>query len=848
MNMSFADMCDDISRFQLDNGLTVYIKEMHQSPVVTADIWVRTGVLNETKELTGCSHFLEHMIFKGTDKIGPGEADKIIDRLGGMNNAATSLDYTHYYVKVGKQNWVKGFEVMAELVTNAAVDPEEYVREKKVVQEEYRRKQDNPSAFLGTVAYHESYENHPYAMEVLGEPDPFQKLTRDQLYAYYKKYYAPNNMAVFIFGDVNTEEALEEVKSIMGDFSGKAPVYTEKHRKVSYRTGQNQVLYKDMRDSHMVMTFPAPSIKDRDVYAMDVLMTILGDGDSSRLNQIIKEEKELAYGIGASYGTQYAPGLIEVMATLDPANKDLLRAEVVNVIKGIQEKGISEEELKKAKKMLQASIDYSAESTASLAGYFGYYYALTGDLKFACKYSDKLAKVSADDVQDIACKYMKLDKANTFYVFPEEMKQQLEPKIELKKEENGIARYDVNGSMVLIKPVPQSRVIAMNISMPFGSAIEPAEKVGVCSLIGSLLSKGTSRRTSSEIAQELEELGASFSVEVKPDYVSIKGYCLAADFDDFQDVFWDMVTNSTFPEDEFEKEQKLQKKSIELRENNHFRRAIDKASEIIFTSTPYQYPSFGTLDSVDNITREDVLSYYRKYFGKRNMFFTVVGHVEKDSFVKEFAQKISMINPGVSVDVDFSSLKDRKESVQEIIEKNIEQSNIIQAYISYPFHDRKKMATLRVLSNILGGGMSSLFFQDLRDTNSLAYTVGTFSITNKEAGALVVYIGTQNERAGEALAGISRIIQSVKDVGISEDLLKKGIDNQIGMFQLGHETCAAQAHYLGFYEVMGLGYEYDLLLEEDVRQVTAEDVRLMAVELFANPVTVIVGNPKLIEK
>ena len=838
----------DIKKHVLDNGLTVYIKEIHKTPVVTIDIWVRTGVINETYNINGVSHFLEHMIFKGTEKLKPGEADRIIDSLGGVNNAATSFDFTHFYVKIGKNNWKKGFEVLAELLMHAKIDPEEFKREKIVVQEEYRRKQDNPANFIQTIAFHKSFKNkYPYAWEILGEPEVFAKLSRDEMYNYYKKYYRPNNMAVFIFGDIEEKDVLKTVKKIMGDFSGKAPTYTKKQRKIEYNKGLYEYYFKDMKDAYMVLTFPAPSVFDEDFPAMDVLTTLLGEGRSSKLNQIIKEKMQLAYSISAGYSTLYAPGVFEIYASFNPEYKDELREEVLKIVKDIQSGNISNEEIEKSKNMIITSLEYMEDSTSSQTSYYGYYYALTGDINIAQKYPELIKKVSKTDVIKVAKKYLDINTVNTFFVFSKEYESKFKPKIEVVDEYKNVRKYSVDNVPFIVKNVPDSKILAINIFFPFGTNVEPDDKKGLLTLLGNLITRGTKTRNSQEIAEEIESLGASFSFKPGYDLSVIKLSCLKKDFYKFQKIVWDILKNATFPEEEFKKQKNLLLKSIELKENDRFQYAEEKALKLLFKGTYYEYPDMGTKKTVKNITRDDVVKFYKKYFGYNNMTFVIVGNVD-EKFLKDMSEKIAFLRKGEKPKIpEFKYVLPQKKRF-EIIKKDIEQSNIIVAYPTYPITNRKKMASFRVLCNILGGGMSSLFFRELRDINSLAYAVGAIPYNKKYMGAFIVYIGTQNKRAQESIDGINKIIQRIKEKGITKKQLEKSINNLIGVFELAHETSSNQAYYLGLYEMYGLGYKYDFILPDDLKKVTLNDVQEVAKEIFSRkPVTVIIGNPKLKE-
>ncbi len=836
----------NIEKHTLDNGLTLYLNPMPENETVSINFWCRTGVIHETRENSGISHYLEHMIFKGTEKYEPGEADVIIDSLGGMTNAATSLDYTQYYVHIHKDNWSKAFEVFAELLTNPKFDKQEFESERKVVLEEYRRKMDNPLAYLNTIAYHKTFKDHPYEMEILGSTESIKNISREMMIEYYEEFYRPDNKALFIFGDIDTEDVIQTVEEFYKDVPAQeGPTYGKDQKEVSYNTGLRKQFFRPMEDAYMVMSFPGPSLHDPDYPAMDILTTILGTGNSSRLTRKIRNELELAHEISCAAPTLFAGGITAISAMFDPENKAELHDAVKGILRDIARNGITQEELERAQKMILTDIAFDQESTADLSSYFGYHYALTGSIEGAKKYPEHIQNVTTDDVQQVAQKYLDLDKANSFFAFPRELQEHFEPRIEEVRSYEGITKYNVNDVPFIVYPKPGRATMAMNIFLPFGSGAEPEEKKGKFQLLGTMLRKGTRTRDAETIARDIEGLGGSFSVDVHKDFIQISASCLRKDFDQFANIIWDVLKNSTFPEREFEREKQQQKNAIRMKINNPLRFSFDKASQMLFEGTPYQYPPEGTLETVDNITRTDIMEAYEKYFGRNNFLFVITGDVEAESFLPDISQQLAFIREGESLETPSFEKISLEEPLLEVQEQPIEQSNIVTLYPGVPFYDQEKMASFRVFMNVLGQGMSSILFQELRDTHGLAYIVGGTSLNHRQQTAAMFFIGTENRRAGEALEGMEAIFQRVKTEGIPDEDLERGINNFLGTYQIQNESLAAQSYLLGYYETMGLGFEYFHKIEDDIRSVSQEDIRAIAQKIISEPVTFILGEPNL---
>lgn len=407
-----------MKEFTLDNGMKVFIRENPGTKTVAIDAWVRTGSINEPPSLNGISHFLEHMLFKGTKKYKPGEIDRIVEGLGAVWNAGTSEDYTHFYLSVAAPYFAQCLDVMAEVLKNSVIDPNEVERERLVILEEYRRKQDNPAGFLFEQVYIKSYVKGPYRFPVLGTPDTLKAITPEDIQRYYLQYYTPETVTLVIVGDVKADEILPEVKKQFADF-------TRKHKPadVDYTTEYARNLReryeRQAGDVYLAMSFPAPGIdKVDDVCAMDVLSVILGEGRSSRLYRIVKEKKQLVSSIDVTYATQKLDSLFVVSATLNPDKLEKTEKAILTEIKRLRQHKPPRNELNKAKRMITNSYYFSTETNAGQAGIFGYYYTLTGSVEFEQKYLERINAVTPEAVQQVARKYLSPDAYNLFYIQP----------------------------------------------------------------------------------------------------------------------------------------------------------------------------------------------------------------------------------------------------------------------------------------------------------------------------------------------------------------------------------------------------------------------------------------------
>lgn len=396
-------------QLKLDNGLPVLIKPV-KNKVVTLDMWVNTGSANEAPRINGISHFLEHMLFKGTPRYGPGELDKVIMNVGGVWNAGTSKDFTHYYVTVASLYFDTALDCLSEMIQHSLIDSKEFDQEKMVILEEYRRKQDNPFGLLYDELYEASFASGPYRQSVLGSFESISGLKRDDMYDYYRSYYTADNMVLVIVGDV---EAQECEKSIRGAFAGlpaKASHLPNAPRDTAMRDSDLHRVKRDINETYLGAAFPAPGISQEiEVVAMDLALTLLGDGRSSRLYRALKEEKRLVNMISAGFATHRYPGMAYLAATLSDSNPEDVVSEATGIFRGLAVDMPTEAELSKAKRIIRNGLLFGMETNTGQSSTIGYYYTITGGTEYLEKYLNRLDALTAEDVARIAKTYFPRD-------------------------------------------------------------------------------------------------------------------------------------------------------------------------------------------------------------------------------------------------------------------------------------------------------------------------------------------------------------------------------------------------------------------------------------------------------
>lgn len=401
-------------REQLPNGLNVAILPERSVPLVTFDMWVRVGSGDEPTDLQGISHYLEHMLFKGTPTLGPGEYDQIVEQAGGYLNAATSMDYTHYYVTIPSRHFDEVFAAFADVMRNSTIDPEETELERQVILEEISRKIDSPFGYLFDETIPQLFSDGPYTHPVIGSRESVRAITRDQLHEHYVRHYAPANMFLNIAGDIDPQAALAAVRQHFGDWERPHNPWREAAPATAWRPMQPRTLPMDWNEAYFIMAFPAPAAATaRDMALADLAEVLLGEGRSSRLVNELQEKRQLVSSIGTYFMTHRHDAPLLIYGTCKPENVDQVYEETTRLLEKLVDDGPTGREMKRIRRSAANAHLYSLETNAGRASTAGYSQAMLGDLSLLNGYAELLESIPEAELRE----YLQLlDGESSFFV------------------------------------------------------------------------------------------------------------------------------------------------------------------------------------------------------------------------------------------------------------------------------------------------------------------------------------------------------------------------------------------------------------------------------------------------
>jgi zinc protease len=395
----------DLYTTQLPNGLTVTVKELEHSPLVTIQFWVRVGARNEPQDKLGISHIFEHIWFKGTPTQPVGSFHKRVESLGGELNAMTSLDWTMYFVTVPKDKFNDIFPYMVDLLLNPMFNETEIEKELQVITEEQRFSFNDPLRYIDDQFAQLLIENHPYRNPIIGTKETILNATKQSISEYYKTWYSPNNMNIVIVGNIPPEKAVSDVTTAFGNFqSQKLPEIKNQEQTPLDKQKYNSST-KDIGYTYVATGYFAPNAKNPDRYAMTVLNSILINGDNSRVDRIIKQEKQLiASGVGA-YVPLIDAGVMQNILTVEPEKAGQAKAELLYQINRFKTEDVTDEELERAKALLVTQRLREQEELFQIGYAIGQAW-VQDDLGIYTNYIDNINKVTKQDVRKVANKYL----------------------------------------------------------------------------------------------------------------------------------------------------------------------------------------------------------------------------------------------------------------------------------------------------------------------------------------------------------------------------------------------------------------------------------------------------------
>ncbi|WP_456433324.1 M16 family metallopeptidase [Thermosulfuriphilus sp.] len=841
----------------LENGLTVIVKESHRAPVVAIQVWVKAGSLYERDQEAGVSHFIEHLIFRGGEERPSGALAEEIESAGGSINAYTSYDYTVYHLTVPQQAFKEALGALAEALFHPVFDKQDIDREREVILEEMRMRQDQPEIKLSRVLMQLAYPNHPYGRPIIGYESTLKALGRQEIISYYERRYRPVHMTLVIVGDVSAEEALSQAMAYFGKAPYKKPIAFSVPQREAPPQGL-KILNEDIQEGYLQLAFPGPSLTTLQKAAVaDVLAVILGSGRSSRLYQKIREKQGLVSGIGAYSFTPLGPGLFRISARLEPDNLEAALKAILTEVYRLKYSPPLPEELARAKTKVESDFIYIKELMEGEARRLGVFQTILGDPQAEATYLKAVRSVTAEMIQELAGQCFRSKNLAAAVALPQdatflnfERFSSISEEAELAAQgispsERGFVaptyrRILSNGLTVLVREVPDVPTFAVRVVFPGGLRFETEETNGIFRLLSASWIKGTSKHSSRQLAEIIESMGGSLSGFSGRNTVGLEGEFLSRNIKEALNIFTEILTQATFPEEEVERAKGPVIAAIRASEDNPSELAMKEFNRLLFEGHPYGLSPLGRQEVVAKLTGETLRQTYRRFIRPSRGVLAIVGDVEAREVFEilesllggwQQGQEEAPEPPGPPLPLSapkFSTLH-----------KEIGQAHLLLGFRTPGLESPDRFA-LDILAATLSG-QSGRLFRNLRDKEALAYSVTAFYRPLLGTGSFAFYIASAPEKKDRALKGLWQAIYKLNTEGLSKEEVERAQKRLIGRYEIGLQTNGAQALDMALNELYGLGYNFALKYIRRIQEVSLEQVMETARKYLGGDLYVLVS-------
>jgi len=818
-------------KWVLPNGLTVIVQEDHSAPVASVQAWCATGSIDEDQHLgAGLSHILEHMLFKGTKTRSTNVIAQKIQDVGGYINAYTSFDRTVFWIDVPKDGVASALDVLADAMMNSALPREEYLKEQEVIRREFAMGLDDPDRMAGLLLFATAYQRHPYRFPVIGDIEIYNQLTQEQVMQYYKTRYVPNNLTFVVVGDVNAEKVRQQITEFFKAYPEKSlkPVFIPAEPPQLGRREVHQEFPTEL--THLELAWHIPEVTNPDVPALDLLSTILGDGRSSRLYRRVREEAGLAYRISAFSYTPGDPGLFGIDVTLDPKKREAAEQLVLRILDEVKQAGVTTEELMKAKKISLSHHLGALTTMRGQASEIGSNWLLTRNLDFSRDYLGAVQKVTLDDIKRVAAQYLTNQNLTVVSLNP---KGSLLAKTEAAKPVSAgeVQKFELsNGLRLLVREDARLPLVAMGAVFRSGLLAETPQTNGITRLMAKVLLKGTKTRTAEQIANQIEAVGGSISSEAGNNSFAVSLDVTKPDVKLGVELLSDVLLNATMPEEAIAREKEIQIAAIKQDEEQLTTVARNILRQALFTQHPYALRANGSVDSVQRLTRKDLLEFRDRYVVAKNGVIFVFGDVKAAEVKQLFEQALAGMKPGTLALTDAhpaaplnktETVESRKEKAQGVIMVGYRGADIFSP-------DRYPLQLIDEASSDLG----SRFFVRIREQMGLAYYVGANQMEGLVPGLFAFYLGTDPQKIEPVKIALLDEIHKLATDGLTNEELARAKKKLIGQQEIANQSNDSFGYQCALDEIYGLGFNYYKSLEHGVEAVSLDDIKRVAAKYF----------------
>lgn len=832
---------NDTMLVRLKNGLTVYIIRDSRFPLVCTRLYVGTGSANETAEQAGISHVLEHMVFKGTEKRPKGQVARDVESLGGYLNAATSFDKTWYITDMPAKHWKTGMDVVKDMAFHPSLDPAELEAEKDVIVSELKGGDDTPTRRLFEDLQVAGLAHTVYGRPIIGFEKTIRAVTADDLRAYIRTWYQPQNMMLLVAGDIDPKAVLAHAEELFGDLKNDAILPEPAPVRLEGAAGgpRVEVTRGPWNKVYLGIALPAPALGDQRSIDLDVLAYALGGDGTSQFYRKYRYEKQLVDSISVGNMSLDRAGLFYMVAQLDADKVEPFWQEFTRDLAALDAGKITPDVIERARFNYEDGMDRASETLDGLTSWKATVQFELGGPQGEANVRHALAAVDSARLRQAQDLWLRPDQVRVRVLAPEKAQlpdldailQRNWPAPAAERQKAAAAAEKVGkreivdlgqGRTVILQPDRTIPYVSLEILRPGGNALlKPADQ-GLAQLTAATLTDGCGTRDLDAMECFVAERAASLSASagVQSFTVSLTG---PARFNaDYFALLGDLLHKPTFAEKDVRRQADTLKAALVRRQDNPMSFMGSKINGFLFPGgQPYGFDGLGTAENQDRFGPGDVQAFWKQQ-NAQPWILSVAGDFDREK-VLAFARSLP-VPTASAVDVAQPSWGADKRLPLSLPGR--QQAHLLLAFHAVPL-DHPDAPALMLLESVLSG-QSGLLFNKLRDEQGLGYTVTAFYRSLPKAGFMAFYIGTTPRNLDVARQGFSGIIKDIKTDLLPADLLAKGLNRMEGSYYRGRQSLGARADEAASERLLGQPQDFQKRLLEKAAKVTPEQLREVA--------------------
>ena len=830
-----------VQQTRLPNGLEVLFKEDRSAPLVSVQVWVRTGSILEAELLgTGVSHLVEHMVFQGAGHHGPGDVAKLVQDTGGVLNAYTSFDRTVYWIDTLREGLGTAMGVLADLTTAARFPHEEFEKEKDVIRREIDMGRDDPGRTVSQLMFTTVYREHPFREPVIGRLELFNTVERDRAFGYWQERYVPDRMFLVVVGDTD----MATVEKLAAEHFGKVEARPSPHIFLPDEPVQTAAREAHVEFSteitRMELAWRIPGLLHPDTPALEVLGTLMGSGRTSRLWREVRERRALVHSVGAGAYTPVQSGIFYASAECDPDKRAAAETAMIDQVRAVQDDGISEADVRRARRMFLADQLSGMSTMRGQASDIGSNWHCAGNADFTRHYLEAIDRVTPDQVREAARRWLVPQGLTSVSINPPGSLTKRSVVVAGLRPHAVQRHVFPNGLTLLVREDRRLPVVSLHATLRGGLLAETPETSGAGRLMARTFVKGTGTRGADEIADLIEAGGGSIGADSGGSSFSVSAQVLRPDFSAGLDLWADVLLRPSFPADEVAREAARQAAALKQQADHPSFLAFQALRRAVYGTHPFALNREGTPDSLARLTRDDLLAFHARHLVSGNAVVAVVGDVGFDEARDAVAAALAALPEGPRRDAGPWPELPPHAGQSIFVPKDKRQAFLVAGFPTVPLTHPDRTA-LDLIDEACSD-MASRFFERIREQHGLAYSVGTTQILGMAPGVFAFYLSTAPEKLAFAREELLKEIDLLAREGLQPDELERARRTWIGKQAMQTQSSAGLAQQCALDELYGLGFDHHEAVLDRVRSLTPDEIADVCRRTFSvEPVIVAVG-------